>query len=138
MEQVGSGYVLLCEDDLNDVFLFKHEWQRAGFQTPLRVMANGEEVLALLKGCADKTANCPSLIISDHRLMSGGGMDILEYVHGSPLFNSIPILLTSGVMDPEVRSRALEMGALDYLEKPLTAEVMKKLANKMPWASSLR
>jgi CheY-like chemotaxis protein len=138
MEQVGSGYVLLCEDDSNDVFLFKHEWQRAGFNAPVRVMANGEEVLDLLKTCAEKGHNCPLLIISDHRLMAGGGMDILEFVHGSPLFNSIPILLTSGVIDPDARDRAREMGAVDYLEKPLTAEVMKEVVTKLRLTSPLR
>jgi CheY-like chemotaxis protein len=138
MEQVGSGYVLLCEDDLNDVFLFKHEWRRAGFSTPVRVMADGEEVLDLLKGCAERGDECPVLIISDHRLIAGGGMDILEFVHGSAMFNCIPILLTSGVIDPEARSRALEMGAVDFLEKPLTAEVMKDLVTRLPLASPLR
>ncbi|MDB6029803.1 MAG: response regulator [Verrucomicrobiales bacterium] len=138
MEQVGSGYVLLCEDDLNDVFLFKHEWRRAGFNTPVRVMADGEEVLNLLKRCVDKNDKCPILIISDHRLIAGGGMDILEFVHGSPMFNCIPILLTSGVIDPDARSKALEMGAVDYLEKPLTAEVMQELVARLPLATPLR
>jgi CheY-like chemotaxis protein len=131
MGQLASNYVLLCEDDDNDVFLFEHAWRQAGIQLPVRVMADGLKVLKLLEVCVQTGKDCPGLIISDHRLMVRGGMDILEYVHNSPLFCSIPVVLTSGVVDPQEKSKALQLGAIEYLQKPLTAEMIRGFMTKI-------
>jgi len=125
-------YVLLCEDDENDAILFELEWQKAGFTTPLRVMANGEKVLALLARCRDASEPCPELIISDHKLLVGGGMDILTRVRNTPILSKIPVILTSGVVNSAIKQQAMSLGAIDVWEKPATAEDFAKLANILP------
>lgn len=127
-----APYVLLCEDDQNDVFLFQHAWRQAGMSLPVRIMADGSKVLEFLHDCVQTHQDCPSFIISDHRLMVRGGMDILEYVHDSPLFSCIPVVLTSGVVDPRERDKALRLGALAYLQKPLTADMIRSFVGKIP------
>ncbi|HUR45329.1 MAG TPA: response regulator [Candidatus Saccharimonadales bacterium] len=127
-----TPYVLLCEDDENDAFLFELEWRRAGFALPLRVMSNAEKVLDLLGRCKDEGEHCPALIISDHKLMVGGGMDILAFVRSTPLFVDIPVILTSGVVDANTHAKALSLGALDVWEKPASPEDLARLAANMP------
>jgi CheY-like chemotaxis protein len=125
-------YVLLCEDDENDALLFEIEWHKAGFTIPLRVMANGEKVLALLGRCRDEAEPCPSLIISDHKLLAGGGMDILTRVRNTPLLAGIPVVLTSGVMNATIKEQAMSLGAIDVWEKPATPEDLFKLGKTLP------
>lgn len=126
-----APYVLLCEDDENDVFLFQHAWRQAGMDLPIRVMADGSKVLDFLQDCVANGQDCPSLIISDHRLMVRGGMDILEYVRNSRLFSSIPVVLTSGVVDPREKEKASRLGAVDYLPKPLTPAAIRSFIEKI-------
>ena len=133
---MNTPYVLLCEDDENDAFLFELEWRKAGFTLPIRVMANAEKVLALLGRCRDAGEHCPALIISDHKLMVGGGMDILAFVRGTPLFGEIPVILTSGVVDTATHAKALALGALDVWEKPASQADLARLATQMPNLSS--
>jgi CheY-like chemotaxis protein len=125
-------YVLLCEDDENDAFLFEIEWQKAGFRVPLRVMANGDNVLALLARCRDEGEVCPQLIISDHKLLAGGGMDILTRVRNTPLLAEIPVVLTSGVVNASIKAQAMALGAIDVWEKPATPADLLKLGESLP------
>jgi CheY-like chemotaxis protein len=125
-------YVLLCEDDENDALLFELEWQKAGFTVPLRVMANGEKVLALLARCRDRTEACPLLIISDHKLLVGGGMDILSRVRNEPLLAKIPVVLTSGVVNAAIKAEALALGAIAVWEKPARPAELAELGKTLP------
>ena len=127
-----SRYVLLCEDDENDAVLFEIEWQKAGFTVPLRVMANGEKVLALLARCRDEAEACPQLIISDHKLLVVGGMDILTRVRNTPLLAQIPVVLTSGVVNASIKAQAMALGAIDVWEKPATPADLLKLGKSLP------
>src|SRR5438045_4011680 len=125
-------YVLLCEDDENDALLFEMEWRNAGFTVPLRVMANGEKVLDLLAKCRDEGQACPLLIISDHKLLVGGGMDILSRVRNTPLLARIPVVLTSGVVNAAIKEQALSLGAIDVWEKPAKPADLVKLGRTLP------
>ena len=59
--------------------------------------------------------NC-DLIISDIKMPSLDGIEILENLSNSGLFKNIPVIILSGYDD--MRKRCLELGAFTYLVKP--------------------
>lgn len=56
------------------------------------------------------------LIISDIKMPSLDGMELLENLSNSGLFRNIPVIILSGYDD--LRKQCLELGAFTYLVKP--------------------
>uniref|UniRef100_A0A7C4Y6M7 Response regulator n=1 Tax=candidate division WOR-3 bacterium TaxID=2052148 RepID=A0A7C4Y6M7_UNCW3 len=74
----------------------------------------------------------PDLIILDLFLPAGGGLSILERIKGSPNTSNIPVLVITNEKDNEYKNNALEMGAIDYLEKPYDLNALIKIIEKIP------
>lgn len=72
----------------------------------------------------------PSLIILDLMLPGGGGLGVLEKVKRSVLTHDIPVMILTGMQDPDYEAKVLEKGVEAYLQKPydpivLLAEVKR-------------
>jgi two-component system cell cycle response regulator len=63
----------------------------------------------------------PDLIILDIGLPGEDGFDILRSIRVEPRYDGVPIVIYSGSHDIESKTRALDLGAVEYLEKPLHA-----------------
>jgi len=60
--------------------------------------------------------NTCDLIISDIKMPSLDGIELLENLSNSGLFRNIPVIILSGYDD--LRKQCLELGAFTYLVKP--------------------
>ncbi|AEJ18897.1 ATP-binding protein [Gracilinema caldarium] len=60
----------------------------------------------------------PDLIISDVMMHPMDGLAFREQLRSIPGFDAIPFLFISANPEPEVRSRALGTGAVDFIQKP--------------------
>ena len=60
----------------------------------------------------------PSLIILDLMLPGGGGLGVLVRLKMSVLTNDIPVLVLTGMQDPDYKEKVLEKGVDGYLQKP--------------------
>jgi two-component system, chemotaxis family, chemotaxis protein CheY len=92
------------------------------------VMNNGLEAWSWLSD-----GNHCDLIISDVKMPSLDGVELLENLSHSGLFRNIPVIMLSGLEDS--RKRCLELGAFTYLVKPFEpqkflAEVNRALMNQ--------
>jgi two-component system, chemotaxis family, chemotaxis protein CheY len=75
------------------------------------VMNNGLEAWSWLSD-----GNSCDLIISDVRMPSLSGIELLENLSNSGLFRNIPVIMLSGLEDS--RDECLSLGAFAYLVKP--------------------
>jgi two-component system, chemotaxis family, chemotaxis protein CheY len=75
------------------------------------VMNNGMEAWLWLSD-----GNSCDLIISDVKMPSLNGIELLENLSNSGLFKNIPVIMLSGLEDS--RDQCLELGAVAYLVKP--------------------
>ena len=64
----------------------------------------------------------PDLIIVDIDLQGEDGFDILRSIRVEPRYDAIPIVVYSSQNDTDTKTRALDLGALEYLKKPLTSK----------------
>ncbi len=64
----------------------------------------------------------PDLIISDVRMPRVDGLDLVVQLRQRAALSDMPIILVSGVDDPTGRIGGLDLGADDYLPKPLDAD----------------
>ncbi len=83
------------------------------------IMNNGMEALSWL---SDR--NIPDLIISDIKMPSLDGIELLENLSSSGLFKNIPVIMLSGFEDSAKRKQCLELGAFNYLVKPFEPQAL--------------
>ncbi|MFN0315780.1 MAG: putative bifunctional diguanylate cyclase/phosphodiesterase [Burkholderiales bacterium] len=61
----------------------------------------------------------PDLVLLDSRLPGTGGLEILAQAQRHPELRHIPVIMLTTEADPKQRMKALELGALDMLTKPV-------------------
>lgn len=64
----------------------------------------------------------PDLLILDLTLPNISGYDVLKNVRKEARFDTIPIVLFSGQNDTKAKIKGLDLGAVDYLVKPIPPE----------------
>lgn len=124
--------VLVIEDDEPLCWLL--EKILTGNYEPI-IMRNGLEALSWLSD-----GNLPDLIISDVKMPTLDGIELLENVHASGILRDIPVIMLSASDEPEQRKRCMALGASNYLIKPFQPKLLieeientfKRLENPLP------
>jgi two-component system chemotaxis response regulator CheY len=101
---------LVIEDNRPQRLLLKRKLQRIGFH--VLEAADGRRAIAQL-GEAQVDLVCLDLMLPD---MSG--LQICEFIRGSPRHADVPVLVLSGRALPEDRAHAERAGVSGYLVKP--------------------
>ncbi|HUV75053.1 MAG TPA: response regulator [Dehalococcoidales bacterium] len=67
-----------------------------------------------------------SLVLLDLRLPEHNGWEVLEQIKSEPELSEIPVIVFTASAEVSPRERAFEMGATDYLVKPLSAARLRE------------
>ena len=123
--------ILLAEDDPNDVFFMQRALTKAGLNTPLHIVRNGQEALEYLGGLGkfgDRAEYpLPSLLLLDLKMPFVDGFEVLAWARSQPGLKQLPIVvLTSSAQDSD-REKAAGLGASAYFVKPPTREMVEKI-----------
>ncbi len=72
----------------------------------------------------------PDIILLDFNLPEADGRQLLYAITGNPDTENIPIIFVTSEADPALQEQTLELGAVDYLIKPVPPGILKrKIAN---------
>jgi len=71
------------------------------------------------------------LVLLDLRLPGRDGWAVLSQMKGDPELSSIPVVVFTASAGAPQRSRALAVGAADYVVKPLSAAGLKKSISRI-------
>ncbi len=123
LEQIFNARILIVDDQkLHSLFL-KEILQKEGYKNvlclmdPLKVVATSKEFQ-------------PDLIILDLLMPQLDGFQVMEQLHGFRLEHYLPILAISADKSSNIRLRALQSGATDFLNKPFeNIEIIVKIRN---------
>lgn len=108
--------ILTVEDSPNIRRLIAYNLQRAGY-TVLEA-GDGKEAVRQLQ----KTV--PDLIVLDIRMPEMDGFQLLELMRKYPKAAAIPVVMMTALSQPADVDRALALGVVDYLVKPLDPTVL--------------
>jgi len=86
---------------------------------------DGDEGLRLLRG-----GNI-ALVLLDLSLPSRDGWSVIAEMKGEPELSAIPIIVITASAGVSQRGRALSMGAVDYMVKPLSAASLRETVNRI-------
>jgi putative two-component system response regulator len=107
-----SAYrIVIAEDDPTIAQLFRHVLAAEGHD--VRLAADGAEALALVADCA------PDLIVLDLDMPRLNGYEVCRRVKQDPVTRLIPIVIITADDAFDAKLRAWELGADDFLGKPL-------------------
>lgn len=81
-----------------------------------------DEALGIMKDVAIDA------VISDIKMPSRDGFDLLSHLRSSSKWQDLPIVMLTGLENPSLKSKALDLGATDLLNKPINPdELMARL-----------
>src|SRR6266704_2238299 len=118
----GVPTLLVAEDDENDFQVLGQALRKANFETDLRRVSNGAEVIDYLageNGFGDREAHpLPELILLDLKMARGSGFDVLIWLRNHERLKNLPAIVFSASENPNDMQRARALGATAYLVKP--------------------
>ena len=107
-----KAHLLLVDDDANTLASLSRAFRLAGHEAT--VCDNAERAIELLR--TEKF----DLIFSDVVMPGKSGLEFLEEIKNAGV--KAPVILISGQANIEMAVRATRLGALDFLEKPLSTD----------------
>lgn len=116
--------ILVADDNANDVCLLKQALRASGMPHAIEVAQDGRQVIEFLKSrggsYSDRSRNpLPALLVIDLRLPRVDGFEVLEWIGRQQHLRHLPVVVLSGPGSEEQWTRALDLGALCCLTKPL-------------------
>ena len=112
----GTVRILTVEDSDNIRRLIAYNLKRAGYE--VIEASNGKEAVRVLQKLV------PDLIILDVRMPEMNGFQLLELMRKYPKAAAIPVLMLTALSQPSNIDRALSLGVVDYIVKPLDPTVL--------------
>jgi two-component system, OmpR family, phosphate regulon response regulator PhoB len=103
--------ILIVDDDLALVQILRENLEREGFQ--VNCQFDG------VSGLAQARETPPDLLILDWEMPRMGGIDVCRQIRADEKLRDLPILMLTARVDEIDRVLGLELGADDYVPKPV-------------------
>ena len=117
--------ILLAEDSDDDAFFFERSIKKSGVRCSFARARNGK--LAVEQIQTDASATQPvDLLFLDLKMPVMSGFEVLEWLRTANLQRPPRVMVLSGSNDHTDRLRAMELGAADYIVKPITADDLRQ------------
>ncbi|MGC6417264.1 MAG: response regulator [Bradymonadia bacterium] len=116
MSESMASRILTVEDSDNIRRMIAYNLERAGYE--VFQAAHGKDAVRILQKVV------PDLIILDVRMPEMNGFQLLELMRKYPKAAAIPVIMLSALSQPENIDRALSLGVVDYIVKPLDPTVL--------------
>jgi CheY-like chemotaxis protein len=121
-----STPTILCIDDDEDV-ISAIELRFRAFDVNLVHAADGMEGFGEAASCQ------PDAIVMDLDMPYGDGMTMLECFRRTPETEKTPVIILTGMSDPALKQRMIDMGANQFLRKPVRFEdLLRELEQLIP------
>jgi CheY-like chemotaxis protein len=126
-----SASIIVVDDEPDVAELFRQRFRREARQGTyvMHFAASGEEALGLLSGEIDPSV---IVILSDINMPGMDGLQLLGEI--KERFPDLPVMMVTAYGDDERRRRASELGAAEFLTKPVDFAFLKAQLRQLPRA----
>ena len=113
----AKGRILVVDDEILNCEVLSRRLQREGYNAT--AVGSGMEALKLLhKESFDA-------ILLDFLMPEMNGMEVLQSLKNDPFLRHLPVIMLSALTDVERVVRCIELGAEDFLSKPINSVLLK-------------
>jgi CheY-like chemotaxis protein len=132
--------LLLVEDSEDDAYFFKHTLQKSGITCSLQHVMDGAEAVEFLQNAAKgEGQGLPRVIFLDLKMPVLNGFEVLEWMRTQSFPSAMQVIVLSGSDEQSDKMRSAELGATDYLIKPVkVADFNRFLRDVCPSESGAR
>lgn len=118
-----TAKIMIVDDEPLNVMTFRQHLKMEGYERFVTT-SDAREALHLLR------SERPDVLLLDIRMPEISGLDILRVAGLDPVLQHIPVLILTAASDPATRKQALDLGASDFLQKPIDPnELLPRVRN---------
>ena len=114
-----SSYILFTDDDQEDRGLIRDCFNSLGLDDAIVFIEDG---LSLINYLSAENAGQVGLIVLDLNMPKLNGTETLRAIKNIPSASQIPVIIFSTSVNEIEKKNCLELGALEYITKPLRWE----------------
>ncbi|MEO2015635.1 MAG: response regulator [Fuerstiella sp.] len=115
--------IMIVDDEPLNIMTFRQHLKLEGYQRFVST-TDASEALAMAK------RELPDVLLLDVHMPRISGLDILRVMGLDPVLQHIPVLILTAATDPAIRKSALDLGASDFLTKPIDPnELLPRVRN---------
>jgi CheY-like chemotaxis protein len=123
--------LFVVEDDPFDLMLLQNALSMLGVENPVMAFSDGAAFIHYLDPApAIRVAHGdtkPGVILLDLKMPGMDGFAVIEWVRQHTWYADIPIIVISGLTSPKDIARAIELGADDFLVKPVDPPTLDRI-----------
>ena len=125
--------ILVVDDEADVAQLFRQQFRREvrDGRYAMHFAASGEDALALLSNGIEPTL---IVIMSDINMPGMDGLTLLGEIKRQ--FPELPVMMVTAYGDDERRHRATELGAFEFVSKPVDFTHLKERLRQLPAAAN--
>lgn len=117
--------IMLVDDEPLNVMTFRQHLKQEGYSDFIST-SNAGEALGMIR------SDNPDVVLLDINMPKVSGLDILRVMGLDPGLQHIPVLVLTATTDPAIRKKALDLGASDFLTKPVDPnELLPRVRNAL-------
>jgi two-component system, sensor histidine kinase and response regulator len=118
-----NASILIADDDPNARFMLREFLEEEGYR--VTEAADGVQALALYEEAY------PSLVLLDAMMPTSDGFEVCTQIQLYPSRKRAPVLMITGLNDQSSVDRAFEVGATDYVTKPINWAVLRQRVRRL-------
>ena len=111
--------VLLVEDSEDDAFFFRRTFDKSGVSCTIQHVTDGAQAIEFLRNASISNDGFPQTIFLDLKMPVVNGFEVLDWLRTQAFAAAVQVIVLSGSEQQDDRERAAQLGASDYLVKPL-------------------
>jgi len=112
--------ILLVEDSDDDAFFFRRTLEKSGVTCQVHHVTNGAEAVDfLLEASKLGKEKLPHAIFLDLKMPILNGFEVLDWMRAQTFPGPMQVIVLSGSDHEDDKKRASQLGASDYLVKPI-------------------
>jgi len=124
-ETIKSGKIMIVDDEPINIKVVQKYLRNVGYD---RFVSTTDSTEALAKIIFEQ----PDVVVLDVMMPHVNGMEILEAMRADPSVKHVPVLILTASADADTKLQALELGATDFLGKPVDkSELVVRIRNML-------
>src|SRR6185369_7768232 len=106
--------ILMLEHDNDDRYITQAIIDEHNFPIRLYFVNNSDELISYL----EKARELPSLILLNQHSVPLNAVEILRQIKANPGYNHVPVVVLSGIKNPNMIRECYSSGASSFIQKP--------------------
>lgn len=122
-DKTQKAGIMIVDDESYNVLVVRKFLQHAGYENFVTTTESPQAIDLMRR-------DLPDIVLLDIMMPDVSGIDILRVMKITPELSTIPVIILTASPDPALKTQALELGATDFLAKPVDpSELVLRVRN---------